>query len=206
MRFTLALSLIMAMAALPPRSHECAPASRRRVHQRCDCVAPAPPRVAQGEASAVLLVVVESVGSALVTLHGSAQTYEGRHVRAQVLAAWPAGTDGVAYPGGPLPPESPQADDSLLPRGRDRLARPYRDAVAESLVVVLATGAAGGDCGYAFRRGDTYLVYAVGAPDDLRTSICTRTRPASEAAEDLAALGPPAIDRRRGPGEHRPKR
>lgn len=49
------------------------------------------------------------------------------------------------------------------------------------------TGRGGGDCGYAFERGVTYVVYAGKAQDGrLTTGICSRTRPESEAAEDLA--------------------
>ncbi|HWS53574.1 MAG TPA: hypothetical protein VN228_05585 [Pyrinomonadaceae bacterium] len=54
----------------------------------------------------------------------------------------------------------------------------------------VSTGLGGGDCGYDFRRGQSYLVYA-GRDEKggrLVTGICTRTRPASEAAEDLEFL------------------
>lgn len=56
--------------------------------------------------------------------------------------------------------------------------------------VEVATGAGGGACGYNFRRGEKYLVYAhrgrEGGP--LSTSICSRTRPYRAAAEDLEFL------------------
>ncbi|HEX8148706.1 MAG TPA: carboxypeptidase regulatory-like domain-containing protein [Pyrinomonadaceae bacterium] len=56
--------------------------------------------------------------------------------------------------------------------------------------VEVSTGLGGGDCGYGFKRGETYLVYAYGGRDGraLATGICTRTRPVSEAAEDLEFL------------------
>ncbi|MDQ3706352.1 MAG: hypothetical protein M3437_14280 [Chloroflexota bacterium] len=76
---------------------------------------------------------------------------------------------------------------------------------------LLVTGSGGGDCGYVFNPGDTYLVYAYsshpGSPvffiGNLRveipigtkqfgTSICTRTVPLALAAQDLAQLGPGA--------------
>lgn len=49
------------------------------------------------------------------------------------------------------------------------------------------TGMGGGDCGFAFRRGERYLVYTSTNPEDkkLHTSICHRTRALSEAGEDL---------------------
>src|SRR5262245_35771043 len=51
----------------------------------------------------------------------------------------------------------------------------------------IVTGWGGGDCGYSFKDGETYLVYAGRNKQDQRlyTSICTRTRPISQAAEDL---------------------
>lgn len=55
----------------------------------------------------------------------------------------------------------------------------------------VSTGLGGGDCGYVFERGATYLVYAHrGAKDDpkLYTGICSRTRPLADAAEDLDFL------------------
>jgi hypothetical protein len=56
--------------------------------------------------------------------------------------------------------------------------------------VEVSTGRGGGDCGYHFRRGVSYLVYASRAPNNERlfTSICSRTAPALAAAEDLAYL------------------
>ncbi|HEX8558482.1 MAG TPA: carboxypeptidase-like regulatory domain-containing protein [Pyrinomonadaceae bacterium] len=55
----------------------------------------------------------------------------------------------------------------------------------------VSTGLGGGDCGYGFERGVTYLVYAHrAAKDDARlyTGICSRTRPLAAAAEDLEFL------------------
>jgi Carboxypeptidase regulatory-like domain len=55
--------------------------------------------------------------------------------------------------------------------------------------VIVETGAGGGDCGYPFEIGQSYLVYAHRTPEGhLTTSICSRTRPARAATEDLAYL------------------
>ncbi len=48
-------------------------------------------------------------------------------------------------------------------------------------------------CGYLFTLGDTYLVYANGENDQLRTSICTRTALYDETGEDLSTLGEPTF-------------
>ena len=75
--------------------------------------------------------------------------------------------------------------------------------------IILRTGSGGGDCGYTFTPGDTYLVYAYSSnpgspafyvgntlieipltPRQFGTSICTRTAPLAMAAADLAQLGP----------------
>ncbi len=49
------------------------------------------------------------------------------------------------------------------------------------------TGNGGGDCGYPFKVGESYLVYAYQDPKDnkLYAGICSRTRLLSEADEDL---------------------
>ena len=52
--------------------------------------------------------------------------------------------------------------------------------------IVIETGLGGGDCGYAFRRGFDYIVYASKKPDGgWTTGICTPTRLVEDAAEDL---------------------
>jgi hypothetical protein len=57
--------------------------------------------------------------------------------------------------------------------------------VQASTVEVL-TGQGGGDCGYNFEQGRSYLVYAhKNETGEMSTGICTRTRPIEKAAEDL---------------------
>jgi hypothetical protein len=53
--------------------------------------------------------------------------------------------------------------------------------------IEIVTGAGGGDCGYAFRSGVAYVIYAYkNSEGRLETGICSRTRPLTEAAEDVA--------------------
>jgi hypothetical protein len=55
--------------------------------------------------------------------------------------------------------------------------------------VKIHTDAGGGSCGYPFGVGKEYLVYAYGASEDsLGTGICSRTRPASNAQDELGML------------------
>ena len=56
--------------------------------------------------------------------------------------------------------------------------------------VEVTTGQGGGDCGFDFRTGEHYLVYANHLPQtgQLYTGICSRTRPLSEAEADLDFL------------------
>jgi hypothetical protein len=60
----------------------------------------------------------------------------------------------------------------------------------DSKEVEIHSGTGGGDCGYWFKRDEVYLIYAHQSSEDkkLYTSICTRTRPISEASEDLEFL------------------
>lgn len=59
--------------------------------------------------------------------------------------------------------------------------------VADSAVVVI-TADPGGACGYDFKQGVEYLVYASDNPP--KASLCSRTQPVADAYVDLAALGP----------------
>jgi len=54
----------------------------------------------------------------------------------------------------------------------------------------VTTGIGGGDCGYEFKIGLRYVVYAFRSTSGsgLSTGICSRTRPVSHAAEDLRYL------------------
>ena len=52
--------------------------------------------------------------------------------------------------------------------------------------IEIATGSGGGDCGYEFQTGVEYVVYAYkNAEGRLETNSCSRTRPLSEANEDI---------------------
>lgn len=68
---------------------------------------------------------------------------------------------------------------------RIRVDRVWRGTAAGTIEVT--TGAGGGDCGYSFRRGRKYVVYANQTQDGkLTTGICSPTKPFDEAARDLA--------------------
>lgn len=54
--------------------------------------------------------------------------------------------------------------------------------------VVLYTGWGGGDCGYLFRRGSRYLVYASDYDGGLYTGICLPTKPVEEAGAEVGIL------------------
>jgi hypothetical protein len=63
--------------------------------------------------------------------------------------------------------------------------------------IEVVTGGGGGDCGYPFQVGMDYVVYAFkNAEGRLETTICSRTQPLAQAAEDLryfrAMAGAPA--------------
>jgi Tissue inhibitor of metalloproteinase len=78
----------------------------------------------------------------------------------------------------------------------DWIPMAYKFSVEQSYLGVsgteaeVFTGRGGGDCGYDFKVGQRYLVYAYRYNNNkLSTGICTRTRPFSSANEDLAFLG-----------------
>lgn len=54
--------------------------------------------------------------------------------------------------------------------------------------VVVGTMKYSDACGYEFRKGKSYLVYALRSGNNLGTSLCSRTRALSQAEEDLTVL------------------
>jgi hypothetical protein len=68
----------------------------------------------------------------------------------------------------------------------------WRSAENTADTVEIVTGIGGGDCGYPFRAGRTYLVYAsrhrVRDANYLSTGICSNTRELDQAGDDLAYL------------------
>lgn len=56
--------------------------------------------------------------------------------------------------------------------------------------ITITTGLGGGDCGYPFEIGKSYLIYANGSDENkLSTNICQRTTNLPDAIEDLKILG-----------------
>jgi hypothetical protein len=55
--------------------------------------------------------------------------------------------------------------------------------------IEIVTGMGGGDCGYSFKSAVDYVIYAYkNSEGRLETGICSRTRPLTQAAEDVAYL------------------
>jgi hypothetical protein len=57
-----------------------------------------------------------------------------------------------------------------------------------SLTTTITTSRSSASCGYPFENGEEYIVYAYGSEGDLSVSLCSRTRPLDDAAEDLEVL------------------
>lgn len=55
--------------------------------------------------------------------------------------------------------------------------------------LTITTARSSVSCGYEFEIGHEYLVYTHGERDDLKASLCSRTKPLAIAGGDLAALG-----------------
>ncbi|HJQ33085.1 MAG TPA: SpaA isopeptide-forming pilin-related protein [Pyrinomonadaceae bacterium] len=123
---------------------------------------------------------------ALVAREARACTCAGS--RAPCQAYWEA--DAVFV--GEVVGESKVTEGGEAPDGywmrlvRFAVEQPMRGVEGAEAEVV--TGQGGGDCGYPFKRGVRYVVYAYRGDKDgrLHTGICMRTRPLAEADEDLA--------------------
>ncbi len=75
---------------------------------------------------------------------------------------------------------------------RVRVLESFRGEAAKEIDVF--TGSGGGDCGFTFQTGASYLIYAYRHPATgrLSTGICSRTKLLANASEDLAYLRGPA--------------
>lgn len=74
-----------------------------------------------------------------------------------------------------------EEDRMFLRRIRFRVETPFKGVTEKNFA--LDTGWANGDCGYPFRRGERYLVYAKSWNGGAYTGICHATKPLSEAGE-----------------------
>lgn len=89
---------------------------------------------------------------------------------------------------GKQPKQGERAEIDWVPRAVKFSVEQAYSGVTGTEVEVF-TGRGGGDCGYGFKTGQRYLVYAYSSQGKLTTSICTRTKLFSQATEDLAFLG-----------------
>ena len=105
------------------------------------------------------------------------------------------GSASAVFVGTPVSVGENKRPKSSNPNDIDWTPIVYKFSVEQSYLgvpgteVEVFTGRGGGDCGYQFKIGQRYLVYAYKDQDKLNTGICTRTKPFSSATEDLAFLG-----------------
>jgi hypothetical protein len=71
-------------------------------------------------------------------------------------------------------------------RVRFQVVKRWKGASTKTAEVV--TRLTGEACGFPFQMNKEYLVYAVAEPKDIQTGICTGTKDASDAAEEMKQL------------------
>lgn len=83
-----------------------------------------------------------------------------------------------------------KSQEGAMPVNQVKLAvvRSWKGLDQEEQVVVI-TNTQSAACGYTFAKDTSYLVYARESDGHLDVSLCSRTRPIADAAEDLAKLG-----------------
>ena len=105
------------------------------------------------------------------------------------------GTATAVFAGTVISFREPERTKPVDPSEGDWAPRGYKFSVQQSYSGVAGaeievfTGRGGGDCGYQFKIGERYLVYAFRDQEKLTTSICSSTKLFSKATEDLAFLG-----------------
>lgn len=85
-----------------------------------------------------------------------------------------------------IAPNTPSGEPARVAEVKFKVQKLWKGSVAAEVSVFTANVCC--ICGYKFRVGGRYLVYAHG-PDKLSTDICTRTRKAVDAEIDLRVLG-----------------
>jgi hypothetical protein len=67
-----------------------------------------------------------------------------------------------------------------------RVSEGWKGPEQDTLEVTTPRG--GASCGYPFKEGQEYLVYAYGKEESLKVDLCSETTPLSKASADLEAL------------------
>ena len=80
-----------------------------------------------------------------------------------------------------------------------RVSEVWKGPQRETLEV--STPTQGSACGYAFKEGQEYLVYAYTGKQGLETDLCSSNKPLSKAEADLALLGNSSEKPKDGGGE-----
>ncbi len=93
-----------------------------------------------------------------------------------------------APPPPPNPGSIPPAAPSRIDRVSFRVSEVWKGPQRQTLEVITPR-ADGVSCGYPFKEGQEYLVYAEGKGEPFETALCSGTQPLSKADEDLALLG-----------------
>ena len=83
-------------------------------------------------------------------------------------------------------PKTPSGEPAWVAKVKFKARRVWKGVEEEEVSVFTANVCC--ICGYEFKLGESYLVYAYGT-DGLSTDICTRTRPLADAEKDLKVLG-----------------
>jgi len=102
----------------------------------------------------------------------------------------------AVFVGTPITEKTAERKPGNKPEDIDCAPRTFSFSVEQAFLgvstaeVEIGTGRGGGDCGYDFKLGSRYLVYASQSSQSnrLTTSICTRTAPFDNATEDLEFL------------------
>ena len=82
---------------------------------------------------------------------------------------------------------SPFKSSAALETDTFRVSEVWKGPEQETLEV--HTALMGASCGYPFKEGQEYLVYAYTGKQGLQTDLCSQNKPLSKAEADLALLG-----------------
>lgn len=138
---------------------------------------------------------IESLQVASAVFEGRAERVQSRSLKQLRLLAWYGAARVRAVFGGPDPSNLPEPEHLMEIEIRFKVIRKFKGDLGSTAIVL--TGLGDGDCGYPFKGGHDYLVYAREYDGQLHTGICSRTANANGARTETELLSEHAGRQRR---------
>lgn len=133
---------------------------------------------------AALASVILTVGGLVVLLPDCASACScGGGSSKEEIVEWALSHPGAVFSGEVVEVDKGSQISTVTLRVNEVWKGPQRETIQVS------TPSDEAACGYSFKEGQEYLVYAYGKEEPFKDDLCSQTKPLSKASEDLALLG-----------------